>query len=86
MTPTVAFSGYACINGQTPIMYGSGTTIILDDTTWTEVDSNATGMSNVGDTNIFTLQDFTNSKIYRCTFAVGGAGGASATIYIETLI
>jgi hypothetical protein len=56
----------------------------LNATTWTTVQ--ATGMSNVGDTNIFILQDTTNSKMYRATFAVGGASGASATIYIETLI
>jgi hypothetical protein len=82
-TPTVAFSGYASIFGQSPIMYvNTGTT--LNATTWTTVE--ATGMSNIGDTNIFTLQDFTNSKMYRCTFAVGGSSGTSATIYIETLI
>jgi hypothetical protein len=82
-TPLVAFSGYASIFGQSSIMYVN-TGIILNATTWTDVD--ATGMSNVGDTNIFILQDTTNSKMYRATFAVGGATGTSATIYIETLI
>ena len=81
-TPTVAFSGYAAIYGESSIMYvNTGTLLSVD---WIDVE--ATGMSNIGDTNIFTLQDITNSKMYRCTFAVGGSNGASATIYIETLI
>ena len=82
-TPTVAFSGYASILGQPPIMYVNAS-MALDATTWSNVET--TGMSNRGDTNIFILQDTTNSKMYRATFAVGAAAGASATIYIETLI
>jgi hypothetical protein len=83
-TPAITNSGYASINGQSPIMFAN-LLATLSSSTWSTFIT--TNMSKNGDSLQATIQDSTNSKIYRATFIAGPTGPpVTGTIIIERLL